>query len=1038
MDIYKSNRKSHPIPINLIKKRKKYKKKKINNNCSIIYLFLLIFFKRIRIFFLLFLLALVLYGVNMYLYMTNRIKNRSHDNTFDDRNDVYSSFNPKNVIENDILPITDKEVNNNNLRHANDKDNVKTQLEWAKDGTIVKRIGEKGLIGELIGLPFVCPSYYYLKTTVDNNENKKIYCVQVFFKSNSRFIIEPLHNYKLSITTNMLRLRLQLAKFWKLSKRLDSFIIRLLFETYKNRPLLMILDESSFFVTTDINKNEYSNKIQLFSTAKTGMDIHVEICTVVKWLNRVYNIPRDGNTDTLMVNYGTQKSAIFFNLYLMSVVGNFNMLMLNNYIYFKPTIEKIVYEKNKNVKNLILFIPSYISDEVCKMSNEMLINKENKNINIEQIVLIAINTNKEIECPSLSEKAQDKIKFNAYTKMIKEYDQWQCSNTPLTTSTFPVKGRHYIARSNAKNEAEIVEYSYKFTEKYHRSIIYNRLHRIPLLPSNIMISNHVFPMSSGDTTTVFESLAYGRITALTPLNFARFDTFSNLIQPSEFGGSPVQLPQVHEEFVLKHQFGKMNKNNIPGVNNIPGHDITKFKIVHSNRLNMCYTGGGFPNPYINRFLTDTDHCPGGVLEGWGSYESWDIGWGEDNVYQFVKTNVLDWEVADFGPYKKEKNQHIEGELLLRTKAMNQHDDKKYNSERYFMMDGQKFFHTRDIIKVVGGTVGEVEGAKISMIDKTTCPFQLKNRKWIRTGIVERAIEGGQTVFLNSVIFGSMNSNDIIAVVWLSTEANIKYRDDDENNSMLLQYLRNILKDQVYDYEIPKYVIKSDEPWEYRPRAKIRKVLQLKFGSLVNKIIPKTVDSIYAGNVNLAVEKNIQFTKRIKNEIRLLLGDGSCQDNIRINICNILLGCFTDKDGDKSCMIRTKSGLLREPSLRHIPYKPDETMSLADRLNRYDNEPWHYWDLQEERSDNILDVQKFTKFLLTLRNNKERIEEVLPLILPSLGLLIPYGIRFRMRLDCLIRIATVKPTLLSQKKMTKALYVNVLKICRHEWFEDYGN
>ncbi len=69
---------------------------------------------------------------------------------------------------------------------------------------------------------------------------------------------------------------------------------------------------------------------------------------------------------------------------------------------------------------------------------------------------------------------------------------------------------------------------------------------------------------------------------------------------------------------------------------------------------MCYTGGGFPNPYINRFLTDTDHCPGGVLEGWGSYESWDIGWGEDNVYQFVKTNVLDWEVADFGPYRRRK------------------------------------------------------------------------------------------------------------------------------------------------------------------------------------------------------------------------------------------------------------------------------------------------------------------------------------------------------------------------------------------------
>ena len=111
--------------------------------------------------------------------MTNRIKNRSHDNTFDDRNDVYSSFNPKNVIENDILPITDKEVNNNNLRHVDEKDN---QLDWAKDGTIVKRIGEKGLIGELIGLPFVCPSYYYLKTTVHNNENKK-YIVYKYFSN---------------------------------------------------------------------------------------------------------------------------------------------------------------------------------------------------------------------------------------------------------------------------------------------------------------------------------------------------------------------------------------------------------------------------------------------------------------------------------------------------------------------------------------------------------------------------------------------------------------------------------------------------------------------------------------------------------------------------------------------------------------------------------------------------------------------------------------------------------------------------------------
>ena len=121
----------------------------------------------------------------------------------------------------------------------------------------------------------------------------------------------------------------------------------------------------------------------------------------------------------------------------------------------------------------------------------------------------------------------------------------------------------------------------------------------------------------------------------------------------------------------------------------------------------------------------------------------------------------------------------EGELVLRTKAMNQHDEKRYNTKRYFMLDGSKFFHTRDIIRVVAGDVGEVADAKISMIDKTTCPFQLENGRWIRTGLVERAIEGEQTIFSNCAIFGSRNSNDIVAVVWLTNAANLQYKDDDK-------------------------------------------------------------------------------------------------------------------------------------------------------------------------------------------------------------------------------------------------------------------
>ena len=68
---------------------------------------------------------------------------------------------------------------------------------------------------------------------------------------------------------------------------------------------------------------------------------------------------------------------------------------------------------------------------------------------------------------------------------------------------------------------------------------------------------------------------------------------------------------------------------------------------------MCYTGGGFPNPSTERFLMESGHCPNGVEEGWGSYENWDIGFGDNNVYKFIGSNVLDWDLASFGPYKAE-------------------------------------------------------------------------------------------------------------------------------------------------------------------------------------------------------------------------------------------------------------------------------------------------------------------------------------------------------------------------------------------------
>jgi hypothetical protein len=117
--------------------------------------------KRFRTIFVLFLFFLILCVINSYFYVKPRIASkgngRSSDlvNTAIKAGSFFSSFNPKdNKIQDDILPISN---DGNYLRHQED---VELQLVWAQDGTVVKRLGEKGLIGELIGEPFICPSYF--------------------------------------------------------------------------------------------------------------------------------------------------------------------------------------------------------------------------------------------------------------------------------------------------------------------------------------------------------------------------------------------------------------------------------------------------------------------------------------------------------------------------------------------------------------------------------------------------------------------------------------------------------------------------------------------------------------------------------------------------------------------------------------------------------------------------------------------------------------------------------------------------------------
>ena len=146
-----------------------------------------------------------------------------------------------------------------------------------------------------------------------------------------------------------------------------------------------------------------------------------------------------------MVNYGPQKSEIHYTLYLASVAGNFNMLMLNNYLPLAETLERIVYEKNKDIQRLVLFVPSYVEEEVCKMSKKFLNSDfqtdavQDRTTMLQQIVLISITDGVKIKCPSKmleTEEMENKIQYTTYFSMINQRKEWKCDQKPLRTSPF--------------------------------------------------------------------------------------------------------------------------------------------------------------------------------------------------------------------------------------------------------------------------------------------------------------------------------------------------------------------------------------------------------------------------------------------------------------------------------------------------------------------------------------------------------------------------------------------------------------------------
>ena len=196
-------------------------------------------------------------------------------------------------------------------------------------------------------------------------------------------------------------------------------------------------------------------------------------------------------------------------------------------------------------------------------------------------------------------------------------------------------------------------------------------------------------------------------------------------------------------------------------------EAERMQFCGTNASYFCFVGGGAPSPGFRTCLkaesvqtccTDGAHTKVAAL---GRNKVLNMMYNmPTNRYVLDKSNIIKWRLSDFGPYKDDS-----GELLLITKTESVHSNRTYEKSRYSMINGERFFHTRDVVKIITRGPPTI----IDMIDKVTTPFQLASGRWVPVGLIERSIEGDQSVILNAALFGSSETTSVILLVWLNND-----------------------------------------------------------------------------------------------------------------------------------------------------------------------------------------------------------------------------------------------------------------------------
>ena len=318
--------------------------------------------------------------------------------------------------------------------------------------------------------------------------------------------------------------------------------------------------------------------------------------------------------------------------------------------------------------------------------------------------------------------------------------------------------------------------------------------------------------------------------------------------------------------------------------------------------------------------------------------------------------------------------------------------------------------------------------RVMQLDKTTRVFRLPSNAWVATGALERQIEAKRAVSLAAVLLdrqASSYDSSVAVVVWPSDEGRAL-----EEAALRREVVAALAQPAAIDFgggsgALVKLgrMVRADEAWESRPRAKFQAVLS----------------SYFLGEGGQAAASRVvaavlhEQAQHMRVEMSAVLRENAVPQAAAAFAIDSILACSSG-----ACLVRSADGTVREPERSLEPYSPH--VPLPARLARFDSEPWQLYDLHSSMSaaserpsaDDVLHA------IRVLHARRERLGEVLPAVSPSLGLLQMLGSRVLLRLHCANSIAVQAPTLLAEgwaSAGSRAVHERVLRVCRAEWFAD---